>query len=94
MQGPVSISGPAPEAVLAAARRHLAGIPPPDGRRWRDPVGRRVAGGWFFVYVAERVSPGREWTGFGCAPGYLVADDGSVRSVGERELPQVLGTPK
>ena len=94
MQGPVPSSQSIPEPVLAAARRHLAGIRPPAGRRWYVPEGRRVEGGWFFVYAAERVRPGRPGTGFGFAPGYVVSDDGSVRTVGERALREVLGSPE
>src|SRR5262245_23272794 len=94
MRGPVVTEPIAPEPVLALARAHLAGVRPPADRRWAAPVGRRVPGGWYFDYVAERLRPRRgPGTGFGFAPGFLVADDGTVRTVGWGELRQVHGLP-
>jgi len=58
------------EGAVAIARKHLEGIRPPTGRRWRAPEGHRVAGGWFFGYTAELIRPRRrEYGGFACAPG-------------------------
>ncbi|MDY3558540.1 hypothetical protein R5W23_005660 [Gemmata sp. JC673] len=83
-----------PEWVLAVARRHVAGFRPPRGRRWCEPDGVRVPGGWYFNYAAERIRPRRHPdTGFGFAPGYVVDDDGSVRTVGWGELREVHGLP-
>jgi hypothetical protein len=94
MRGAIVPDQAAPEQVLALARKHLAGIPPPRGRRWSSPTGRRVLGGWYFDYAAERLKPRRgSDTGFGFAPGYLVLDDGTVRTVGWWELRQVHGLP-
>ena len=78
---------PIPESILEAARQHLAGIRPPPGTRWRLAQGQRVEGGWFFVYHIERLLPSRRPPPrFGFFPGYIVADDGSVRNVDERGL--------
>jgi hypothetical protein len=83
---------PIPEEVVSLARQHLAGIRPGAGRRWCAPAGRRVPGGWYFDYAAERLRPRRgPDVGFGFAPGYLVGDDGSVRTVGWHELRHVQG---
>jgi hypothetical protein len=91
MRGPVEL---VPEDVLALACKHLEGIRPPRGRRWSPPQGVRVPAGWNFLYRAERLGPqGSPDTGFGSLPGYLVADDGSVRRVGWGEERQVLGLP-
>ena len=48
-------------------------------------------GGWYFDYAAHRLpsNPPGPGTGFGYAPGFLVADDGSVRVIGWRELRRV-----
>ena len=87
MRGPLI-----PEHMLALARKHLEGIRPPAGWRWRAPEGTRVPAGWYFDYAAERLRPRRgPGTGFGFAPGYLVGDDGSVRTVSWSELRQVHG---
>lgn len=83
-----------PAEVLDLARRHLDSIRPPPGWRWAAPEGRRVPTGWCFDYTAERLQPRRgPGNGFGFAPGYLVSDDGSVRTVGWGELRQVYGLP-
>jgi uncharacterized protein (TIGR02996 family) len=83
-----------PGLVFAAARRHVAALPPVKGFVWQLSEGRRVSAGWYFDYSAKRLWPRRgPGTGFGFAPGYLVADDGSVRSVGWGELRQVHGLP-
>ena len=91
MRGPVEI---VPEEVLALARKHLEAVRPPSGWRWLPPEGRRVPTGWYFDYCAKPLKPRRgPGTGFGFAPGYLVADDGSVRTVGWGELRRVHGLP-
>ena len=82
---------PIPESILEAARRHLAGVRPPPGTRWQPPRGQRVEGGWFFVYRVERLPPARRLPPpFGFFPGYIVADDGSVRNVAEHGLRQLV----
>ena len=92
MGGPPDTRAVVPEAALAVARRHLAGLRPPRGRRWCEPDPVRVPGGWYFNYAAERIRPRRHPdTGFGFAPGYVVADDGGVRAVGWGELRRVHG---
>jgi hypothetical protein len=79
-----------PERVLALARAHLAFFRPPRGARWAEPSGVRVAGGWYFDYAVEWVGRPKP---FGFAPGYLVGDGGTVRTVGWGELRQVHGLP-
>lgn len=81
-----------PELVLAAARKHVAGLPPVAGYVWRLAPGMRVAAGWYFDYEAERLpsNPPGPGTGFGYAPGFLVADDGTVRVVRWPELRAIL----
>ncbi len=82
---------PAPEAVLAAARRHLDGIRRLPGTRWVVSRGQRVQGGWFFVYRLERLPPSRRPSPpFGFFPGYIVGDDGAVRNVDERGLRELV----
>jgi hypothetical protein len=82
---------PIPESILEAAQRHLAGIRPPRGSRWQLTRGQWVEGGWFFVYRIERLPPCRRPPPpFGFFPGYIVADDGSVRNVDERGLRQLV----
>lgn len=85
-----------PDEVIRVARRHVEGLPPPPPEwAWELAEGRRVPGGWYFDYQAERLSPRRgPGTGFGFAPGFLVADDGPVRVVGWGELRAVHGLPE
>jgi hypothetical protein len=91
MRGPVEV---VPEEVLALARNHLESLRPPRRRRWLPPQGHRVPNGWYFDYRAKPIKRRRgPDTGFGYAPGYLVSDDGSVRTVGWGELRQVHGVP-
>jgi hypothetical protein len=82
---------PVPEQVLSAARRHLEGAPSLRGCRWVVSPGQRVPGGWFFIYRIERHPPSRKPPPpFGYFPGYLVADDGSVRNIDERGLRELV----
>jgi hypothetical protein len=84
---------PVPDSVLAVARQHVAGLPPVKGFVWRLSRGRRISAGWYFDYEAERLptNPPRPGSSFGFAPGFLVADDGSVRVVAWYELRAVHG---
>lgn len=51
-----------------------------------------MAGGWFFAYGIERDPPSRRpLPGWGYFPGYLVADDGSVRVINEVGLRELFG---
>jgi uncharacterized protein (TIGR02996 family) len=85
------LRSPVPGQVLTAARRHLAGTRRLPGTRWVVAGGQRVEGGWFFIYRIERVPPSRRPPPpFGFFPGYVVADDGSVRNVDERGLRQLV----
>jgi hypothetical protein len=83
---------PIPEEVLTAARGHLNGAPPlRPGLRWMLTAGERVRGGWFFLYRIERNPPTRRPPPpFGYFPGFVVADDGSARNIGERELRELV----
>lgn len=82
---------PVPELVLSAARRHLCEVPPPRGVRWVLTPGKRVPGGWYFVYRIERHPPSRRPPpALGFFPGYLVADDGSVCYIDERGLREMV----
>jgi hypothetical protein len=87
MHGP-----PIPESILEAARQHLDAAPRlRRGLRWMLTTGQRVEGGWFFVYRIEPVPPSRRPPPpFGFFPGYIVADDGSVRNVDERGLRELV----
>jgi hypothetical protein len=52
---------------------------------------RRIPDGWFFVYRMERHPPSRKPPpAFGYFPGYVVADDGSVRNIDERGLRELV----
>lgn len=84
-----------PESVLAVARQHVAGLPPVEGFMWRLSEGRRVSAGWYFDYETERLpsNPPRPGSGFGFAPGFLVADDGVIQVVAWHELRAVHGLP-
>jgi hypothetical protein len=93
------MGGPAiPDAILAAATRHVESLRPVEGFVWRLTPGRRVASGWYFDYQAERLpsNPPGPGSGFGYAPGFLVAQDGSIRVVRWHELREVrgLGSPE
>jgi hypothetical protein len=90
MRGPV-----VPAAVLAVAKRHVEGLRPVEGFVWRLSQGRRVASGWYFDYEVERLpsNPPGPGSGFGYAPGFVVAEDGSIRVVGWHELREVHGLP-
>src|SRR5690349_14642622 len=80
-----------PENVMAAAKAHVESLRPVEGFVWRLAQGRRLAAGWYFDYEAERLpsnSPG-PGSGFGYAPGFLVAEDGSIRVVGWGDLREV-----
>ena len=83
----------APESVLALARQHVAMLRPVEGFVWRLADGQRVPSGWYFDYEAERLpsNPPGPGSGFGFAPGFLIATDGSVRVVGWGELRSVCG---
>jgi len=88
------MSGPAiPDAVLAIARRHVEGLRPVEGFVWRLAQGQRVASGWYFDYQAERLAsnPPGPGSGFGYAPGFVVAEDGSIRVVRWDELREIHG---
>lgn len=89
------IGTPIPEAAMAAARQHVAGLPPIEGFVWRLAQGRQVSAGWYFDYEAERLpsNPPGPGSGFGFAPGFLVAKDGSTRVVAWHELRSVHGLP-
>lgn len=81
-----------PGSVLAVARQHIAGLPPVRGYVWQLSDGRRVPDGWYFDYSAKRVqSRFKSTASFGYAPGYLVSDNGTIRTVGWGQLQQVLG---
>ena len=86
---------PVPESVIAVARQHVAGLPSVKGYVWRLAQGRRVSAGWYFDYEAERLptNPPRAGSGFGFAPGFLVAADESVRVVAWHELRDIHGLP-
>lgn len=80
-----------PESVLVKAKAHVNSLRPIEGFVWRLAPGRRVAAGWYFDYEAERLpsNPPGPGSGFGYAPGFLVADDGSIQVVGWHELREV-----
>jgi hypothetical protein len=82
---------PIPDLVMAAARRHVAGLPPVKGFVWRLSRGEQVPAGWYFDHEAERLpdNPPGPGAGFGFPPGFLVSNDGSVRVVGWHELREV-----
>jgi hypothetical protein len=81
------------EEVLLLAHQHVKNLRPIAGWAWRLADGVRVDGGWYFDYTADRLpsNPPGAGTGFGYAPGFLVTDDGSVRTVGWAELRDVKG---
>ena len=82
-----------PDPVRDLAVRHVAALRPVEGFVWRMSPGRRVAQGWYFDYLADRLpsNPPGPGSGFGFPPGFLVADDGTVRVVRMGELRAVLG---
>ncbi len=72
-------------AVVVLAEAHIVGLPPlPAGFRRVLTEGRRVEGGWYFDSGLEKVPPneGGPGSGIGGAPGFLVSDDGIVRTIG------------
>jgi hypothetical protein len=78
---------------LVVARRHVEALRPVEGFVWRLAEGRRTAAGWYFDYQAERLpsNPPGPGSGFGYAPGFLVAENGSIRVVAWHELRAVHG---
>src|SRR5436190_14189259 len=89
-----SMRGPAiPESVIAAARSHIESLRPVEGFIWRLAQGRRVAGGWYFDYMVERLlsNPPGPGSGFGYAPGFLVTEGGEIRVVAWHELRKIHG---
>ena len=86
---------PVPDVVMAAARQHVAGLPTVTGFVWRLSQGRRVPTGWYFDYEAERLhdNPPGPGSGFSFPPGFVVADDGTVRVVKWHELREVRPSP-
>ncbi len=82
-----------PESVLAAAKSHFQTLRPLEGFVWRLGKGSHVATGWYFDYEAERLpsNPPGPGSGFGYAPGFVVAEDGSIRVVRWGDLREVRG---
>jgi hypothetical protein len=80
------------EEALVHARQHLYSQRPPVEWVWVLRPGQRVTDGWFFYYGLEPVRFIRTsaFAQFGGAPGFLVGDDGSVRTVGWQELSRLL----
>jgi hypothetical protein len=80
-----------PENVLAKAKEHVESLRPVEGFVWRLAKGQRVATGWYFDYEAERLqsNPPGPGSGFGYAPRFVVADDGSIRVARWSELSEV-----
>ena len=77
-----------PESILAIAREHVTGRPPITGFVWRLYQGQRVSTGWYFDYSVDRLpsNPPGPGSGVGGAPGFVVADDGTIKVVRWHEL--------
>ncbi len=80
------------EEALVHARQHLHSQRPPVDWVWVLRPGQRVTGGWFFYYHVEPLRFIRKsaFAEFGGALGFLVGDDGHVRTVGWQELSHLL----
>ena len=67
------------EDVVRIAHQHIEGLRPVEGIVWCLSEGKRVDGGWYIDYEAKRLpsNPPSPGSGFGYAPGFLVADDGT-----------------
>src|SRR5882724_6602939 len=84
------------EEALVHARQHLYGRRPPVDWVWVLRPGQRVVDGWFFYYGLDPVRFIRNsaFAQFGGAPGFLVSDEGDVRTVGWHELSKTLPPQK
>jgi len=80
------------EEALVHARQHLYGARPPVEWVWVLRRGKRVTDGWYFDYGVEplRFIRDREAPQFGGAPGFLVQEDGTVRTVSWSEVSRLL----
>jgi hypothetical protein len=80
------------EEALVHARQHLYSQRPPVDWVWVLRPGQRVAEGWLFYYCLDpvRFIRASAFAQFGGAPGFLVSDEGRVRTVGWQELAELL----
>lgn len=80
-----------PEWVIDTAHRHIAERPPLVGFTWSFEFRQRVASGWYFDYVLERLphNPPCPGSGVGGAQGFVVQADGSVQVVSVRNAREI-----